>query len=122
MRLAWRLDNSVGEHHDVLMRTTLTLDDDVAAQLREEAERRSLPFKQMVNRAIRLGLRAGATPAERTPFHTEARRLGLRPGIDPTKLGQLADEFEAETFRGRYTQLSDATGGQDRSRGGRRPR
>lgn len=80
------------------MRTTLTLDDDVAAQLREEAARQRLPFKQVVNKVIRLGLRAGTAPARRTPFRTQARALGLRPGIDPDKLGQLADDLEAQAF------------------------
>lgn len=96
------------------MRTTLTLDDDVAAQLREEAERQRLPFKQVVNKVIRLGLRAGAVPARRTPFRTPARALGLRPGIDPDKLGQLADDLEAHAFVGRPTTPP-------RGRRGRRP-
>jgi hypothetical protein len=87
------------------VRTTLTLDDDVAAQLREEAQRQGLPFKQVVNRAIRLGLRAGDAPAARKPFRTQARALGLRPGIDPTKLGQLADELEVQEFAKRYREL-----------------
>jgi hypothetical protein len=74
------------------------LDDDVAAQLREEAARQGVPFRQVVNRAIRLGLRASDTRETRAPYRTEARRLGLRPGIDPTKLGQLADELETQEF------------------------
>ena len=93
------LDAKVLMHHDDSMRTTLTLDDDVATQLREQAARQRLPFRQVVNAAIRLGLRAGTPPAQRTPFRTKARRLGLRPGIDPDKLGQLADELEAQEFR-----------------------
>jgi hypothetical protein len=80
------------------MRTTLTLDDDVAAQLREEAARQGLPFKQVLNRTLRVGLRAGSGAPERKPFRTQARRLGLRPGIDPTKLNQLVDELEVEEF------------------------
>ncbi|MDQ3700937.1 MAG: DUF2191 domain-containing protein [Chloroflexota bacterium] len=83
------------------MRTTLTLDDDIAAQLREEAVRQRLPFKQVVNTVIRLGLRAGTAPARRPPFRTAACALGLRPGIDPDKLGQLADDLEAHAFVGR---------------------
>ncbi len=84
------------------MRTTLTLDDDVAALLREEAHRSKRPFKQVVNQAIRLGLRAASGPTEPRPFRVRARRLGLRPGIDPTKLNQLADELETEEIRRTY--------------------
>ena len=78
--------------------TTPTLDDDVAAQLREEAERQRVPFKQVVNKVIRLGLRTGTAATQRKPFRTEARYLGLRPGIDGDKLAQLADELEVQAF------------------------
>ena len=82
------------------MRTTLTLDDDLAARLKEEAARQGLPFKQVLNRTLRLGLRAGEGKTTQKPFRVEARRMGLRPGIDPTKLNQLADELEdAEIMR-----------------------
>jgi hypothetical protein len=90
------------------MRTTLTLDDDVAAQLREEAERQGVPFRQVVNRAIRLGLRAAGERQPGVPFRVRPHSFGLKPGIDQTKLGQLADELETEAFRARYQQLSGA--------------
>src|SRR5687767_9359073 len=78
------------------MRTTLTIDDDVAALLREEAIRQGLPFKQALNRTLRLGLRAAAGPATRQPFRVEPHPLELRPGFDPDKMNQLADELEDE--------------------------
>jgi hypothetical protein len=46
------------------MRTTLTLDDDVAALLRRVASRRKASFKAVVNQALREGLRRMASPAE----------------------------------------------------------
>ncbi len=91
-------------HHDVSVRTTLTLDDDLAAQLQNEAARQRLPFKQVVNKAIRLGLRAGTPPSERKPFHTQARSLGLKPGFDPDKLGQLGDDLETQATIGQRRQ------------------
>ena len=84
------------------MRTTLTLDDDVASLLREEAEREGLPFKQVVNRAIRLGFRAGTGYQERRPFRTQSHDFGLKPGIDPGKMGQLVDELEVDVFRQKF--------------------
>ena len=82
------------------MRTTLTLDDDVAIVLREEAERSGLPFKQVVNQTIRLGLRAAGTrQTAPEPFRTVPRAFGFKPGIDPDRLNQIADELEAEEFR-----------------------
>jgi hypothetical protein len=79
-----------------LVRTTLTLDDDLAALLKARARELGLPFKEAVNRTIRTGLgeavAARRHPAPRTISHS----FGFRPGIDLDKLGQLADELEAE--------------------------
>jgi len=80
------------------MRTTLTLDDDLAGLLKQRARELGIPFKEAVNRTIRAGIgEAVATrghPAPKTISHS----FGFRPGIDPDKLGQLADELEAEAF------------------------
>ena len=78
------------------MRTTLTLDDDVVALLREEMQRAGLPFKQVVNRAIRLGLRTAATSESRPRFCTPSHSFGFKPGFDQDKLNQLAEELEEE--------------------------
>ena len=77
------------------MRTTLTLDDDVATLLREEASRTQLPFKEVVNRAIRLGLRSASGPAVSRRYRTRPHSFGFKPGIDLDRLNQLADELEA---------------------------
>lgn len=116
-RVYQHLDIAVVRHHDVSMRTTLTLDDDVAARLREEAGRQGLPFKQVVNRAIRLGLRAAGESRERTPYRVRPHSFGLKPGIDPTKLGQLADELETEAYRARAATLGTGPTGARRARG-----
>lgn len=78
------------------MRTTLTLDDDVAAILKKRARQLGISFKEMVNSAIRAGLGAAARPPSEPPPRTEPHSFGLRPGIDMDKLGQLVDELEAE--------------------------
>ena len=54
------------EHHDV--RTTITLDDDVADLLRSEVRRSGEPFKQTVNRVLRSGLHKTKLPEAREPF------------------------------------------------------
>jgi hypothetical protein len=76
------------------MRTTITLDDDLADALKQLAHDRRRPFKSVVNDAIRAGL-AGDEPAPK-PFHTEGRALGLRPGFNLHKASLLADELEDE--------------------------
>lgn len=75
------------------MRTTLTLDPDVADRLHAIARERRLPFKQVVNAVLRRGLAEGAPPE---PFRIEARALGLRPGIDLDQALELAARLEDE--------------------------
>ena len=76
------------------MRTTLTLDPDVADRLRALARERGLPFKQVVNAVLRRGLHEG--PDAPTRFHVEERRLGLRRGIDLDRALDLAARLEDE--------------------------
>ena len=79
------------------MRTTLTLDDDVADALKERARLLEQPFKQVVNEILRKGLGPErATPSE--PFRVQPLNCGLQPGVDPLRLNQLNDELEAEAF------------------------
>lgn len=56
------------------MRTTLTLDDDVAAKLKAAMRRSGRPFKDVVNDTLRRGL--AAPKAGRAPFRVQARDLG----------------------------------------------
>ena len=80
------------------MRTTLTLDDDLAGLLKRRARERGIPFKEAVNQTIRAGLGEAARPPRRKVPRTMPHSFGLRPGIDPDKLNQLADELEAEAY------------------------
>lgn len=79
------------------MRTTLTLEDDVAAELRRIEGRTQMAFKAVVNDVLRRGLALGATPV-RMParFTVTPKATGLVGGVDPLKLNQLADELETE--------------------------
>lgn len=82
------------------MRTTLTLDDDLARDLAKLARRLGVSFKQVVNDAIRRGLATGRRPeAGQTPFVVEPMACGLRAGIDPAGLNRLLDELDTEDFR-----------------------
>ncbi len=59
------------------MRTTLTLEADVAAQLERLRKSRKTTLKQLVNEALRAGLRQMAAPrARRRPYRTPAADLG----------------------------------------------
>jgi len=80
------------------VRTTVTLDEDVAAKLRDEARRRGKPFKQALNEALRRGLlERGSSPR---PFRVRARGLGrLRPGVSLDDIADLLDQIEGERRR-----------------------
>ena len=80
------------------MRTTVTLDEDVAAALRRLSVERGISFKEALNSSVRRGVSPAAPSAE--PYRVPARPMGLRPGIDLTKAHQLAGELEdAEIMR-----------------------
>ena len=84
------------------MRTTLTLDDDVAAAVKALARSSGETFKAVVNEVMRRGLMTGEKPAlEREPFRVDSAPRGFLPGIDPLKLNQLVDELETERFLAR---------------------
>ena len=64
------------------MRTTLTLDDDVAVQIERLRQAQDLGLKEIVNEALRRGLREMAAPAKRRePFRTMVHDGG-KPLID----------------------------------------
>lgn len=78
------------------MRTTLTIDDDIARKLKAIAHRKRIPFKRVVNDTLRLGLQSARKPKrEHPPFRVEAAHCGFLPGVDVGKLNQLTDELEA---------------------------
>lgn len=83
-------------HHS--LRTTLTLDDDLAGLLKRRAQELGIPFRDVVNRTIRAGLEEDAAARSRPAPKTIPHSFGFRPGIDLDKLGQLVDELEAEAF------------------------
>jgi len=81
------------------MRTTLTLDDDVAEKLRQLARGSGRSLKAVVNDALRRGLSTGAKPLQESPpFKVRARAGGFRAGIDIGKLNQLVDDLDLERF------------------------
>lgn len=82
------------------MRTTLTLDDDVAARLKGEAQRSGRSFRDVVNDAIREGLAARRAPRPREPFRVVTRDLGeTLPGVDLDDVEGLLERIEGPDHR-----------------------
>jgi uncharacterized protein (DUF924 family) len=74
------------------MRTTVTLEPDVQNLLKQAMHDTDASFKQVVNDAIRKGLRPAAAGARR-PFVQTTFDSG-RQLVDLTKANALADELE----------------------------
>ena len=77
-----------------IMRTTLTLDDDVEGQLRREMKRTGKSLKEAVNDAVREGLAHRSRSSRIEPFVIEPRRLGRRLGLDYSNVSKLLEVAE----------------------------
>ena len=80
------------------MRTTVTLEPDVAARLKEYAHRRRLSFKAALDAVIRRGLAVQNRPEADSRFTVEPHRGGFRPGVDVARLNQLVDRLDTDDF------------------------
>jgi plasmid stability protein len=78
------------------MRTTLTLDEDVAAKLKAEARRSGRSFKETVNESLRRGLASAKRSGEAAaPFRVVTRDLGdLRPGLSLDNVADVLEQVE----------------------------
>jgi hypothetical protein len=82
------------------MRTTLTLDDDVAAKLKAESRRAGRPFREIVNETLRHGLATRRVSAQRPAFKIAPRDLGdLRPGLSLDNVAELIEQVEGSLHR-----------------------
>jgi len=81
------------------MRTTLTLDDDVAAALERLKKAREASLKELINEALRRGLRDMSAKPKRTgTFRTKAVTLGpARINLD--NIAEALAISEGEAFR-----------------------
>lgn len=82
------------------MRTTLTLDDDVAAKLAVEMRRTGKTFRETVNEYLRRGLMSRRPEGPRTTLRIRPRDIGrLLPGLSLDNVGDLLDRIEGPTHR-----------------------
>jgi hypothetical protein len=82
------------------VRTTLTLEGDVAARLRAEARRTGRPFKALVNEALRAGLAEKRRLQPKQRFTIKAHDFGgLRPDVSLDNIGELLERIEGTDHR-----------------------
>lgn len=79
-----------------LMRTTLTLDDDVARLVEDAMHSQHLSMKQVVNAALRQALAPAVRREE--PYRLKPHESALLPGFDVAGFNRLADELEDKTI------------------------
>lgn len=79
------------------MRTTLTLDDDLAMELQAKARDERRAFKDVVNEAIRRGLTSPAN-AELPPYRVKASPMGMRSGVDLANINALLTDMDVERY------------------------
>ncbi len=79
------------------MRTTLTIDDQLAAALKDVAHQSNKSFKEVVNETLRAGLAAKNTPSRARPYRLKTVSMGHAAGnYNLDKALQLADALEDE--------------------------
>ena len=82
------------------MRTTVTLEPETERLLREAMRQRGQSFKEVLNRAIVLGLADLPHDARDPPFVPQTFPMGLRAGNDPAHLDTLGTDLEVDAFLG----------------------
>ena len=80
------------------MRTTLTLEPDVAAEIERRRRERNTSLKTEVNELLRLGLREAEEQTPREPFRTEPLSVG-RLLIDVTSASRALEELEGPFYK-----------------------
>jgi hypothetical protein len=78
----------------VQVRTTVTLDADVAAKLRRLTREQGISFKEALNSSVRRGF--DSTSQTSRPYRIKPRKLKARPGVDLDRALRLAGDLEDE--------------------------
>jgi hypothetical protein len=82
------------------VRTTLTLDDELAAKLEAEARRTGLSFKEIVNNTLRIGLASKRGRLPRQPFTVKPLKLEpIDSNLSFDNIEALLDQVDGPTSR-----------------------
>jgi hypothetical protein len=81
------------------VRTTLTIDDDLAVLIEQEQRRSGASFKGTVNNLLRRGLMNSKDMAVAKPFEVTPIPMGLPPGLSYDCIPKLLDDLDGPYHR-----------------------
>ncbi|MDX2033904.1 MAG: hypothetical protein SF339_24740 [Blastocatellia bacterium] len=82
------------------MKTTLTIDDDIAARLAKAQRKTGLTFKEIVNQTLRQGVERRPASLRKIPrVVVKARPMGRIPGLNYANIGELLEHLEGSTHQ-----------------------
>ena len=81
------------------IRTTVTLDDDVADRVQRRARSLGKPFRETLNELLRAGLLSAESPAARTRFRIKPFHMGYRPELNYDDVESLIEYLEGPLHR-----------------------
>jgi hypothetical protein len=81
------------------MRTTLTIEPDVAEKAKRAMQLTGMTFKDLVNEALRRGIDQVSAPKPVRPYRTRARPLGLKRGLSYDNIAELLAQTDKEDYR-----------------------
>lgn len=83
-------------YYDVTMRTTLSVDDDLARSIENLRNRKNLSLRDVIDQLLRAGLQTLERKPVSSPYNGPVFDGELKAGIDPNRMNQLADELEID--------------------------
>lgn len=82
------------------MRTTLTLDEDIAVKLARASRTSGKSFKEVVNATLRRGLLESSAARQSSTFVVQPQSLGrLRPGMTLDKISAVLEKVDGPSYR-----------------------
>ena len=82
------------------MRTTLTIDDDIASKLKIEMQKNGgKTFKDIINETLRRGLVSKKEAAKAKPFKLKTYSLKTVKNVNFDNIGELLEQIEGANFK-----------------------
>jgi hypothetical protein len=81
------------------IRTTVTLDDDVAERVKLESRSRGISFRDTLNDLLRTALLSGRNNSRRRLLKIAPVHMGYRPGFNYDDVAELLDLGEGDAHR-----------------------